>query len=142
MLRRGYGSDYHKDIGIAVQRGNCGGTSLIREFCPPVVPCGKEGWKLEASNKHEVPQSICENRAFQDGGAPSASRPSTVSGLDGEDGPERCLSPGPYSLRLTTTIFSIGGHNYMFRCLRFSLSSAPQVFTKLLKPLVGFLVAI
>ena len=28
---------------------------------------------------------------------------------------------------------------YMFTCLPFSLSAAPRVFTKLLKPVVGFL---
>ena len=48
ILSRGYGSDHHRDIGVAVQRGNCGDTSLLREFCP-AVPYGKEEWRSEAS---------------------------------------------------------------------------------------------
>ena len=31
------------------------------------------------------------------------------------------------------------GKTYMFKCLPFGLSAAPRVFTKLLKPVVGFL---
>ena len=35
--------------------------------------------------------------------------------------------------------FQWEGKSYMFKCLPFGLSSAPRVFTKLLKPVVGFL---
>jgi len=35
--------------------------------------------------------------------------------------------------------FQWEGKTYMFKCLPFGLSSAPRVFTKLFKPLVGFL---
>ena len=105
MLSRGHGPDHHRSRAATVQRSNHGDTSYSREFYLPTVPCGEKRWGAEASNKLEVPQSICENRAFQDGGASSTPRPSTVSGLDGEDGPERCLSPNPNSLRPSTPPF-------------------------------------
>ena len=134
---RSYGSDLHRGIRAAAQSSHCGDTSNPREFCLPAVPGGEEGWGPETSNKLEEPQSICENRAFQNGGAPSAPRPSTVSGLDDEDGPY--LQVPIYSSHQHLLSFQWEGKTYMFRCLPFGLSSAPWVFTKLLKPLVGFL---
>lgn len=35
--------------------------------------------------------------------------------------------------------FQWEGETYQFRCLPFGLSSAPRVFTKILRPMVGFL---
>ena len=104
MSSKSYGSDLHGGVRAAAQRSHCGDTSNPRKFCLPAVS-SEEGWGPETSNKLEVPQSICENRAFQNGGAPSAPRPSTVSGLDDEDGPEEYLSTGPHSLRPSTPPF-------------------------------------
>jgi len=57
----------------------------------------------EASDQFEGPQSVCEARALQDGGPPSASRSSSTRRLDGKDGPEGCITLGPNSSKPSDT---------------------------------------
>jgi len=66
-----------------------------------------------------------EDRTFQDGIC------CQISGLNDKAGPEGCILSSP---RLSTPPSGRG-----FQCLPFGLSAAPRVFTKLLKPVVGFL---
>jgi len=70
--------------------------TLSRELSVPDIS-GGEGWGLEASDQFEGPHSVCEARALQDGGPPSTSRSSSTRRLDGKDGPEGCIPPGPNS---------------------------------------------
>ena len=78
----------HRDSRALDQRSNSVDTNLANKLC---VSNGKEGWKLETSNKFEGSQSICEDRAFQNGGSLLAPRPPSTPGLDDKDGRERCI---------------------------------------------------
>ena len=76
----------------------------------PDIPGGEEGCWAEASDKPERPQSVCEGRAFQDGGSSPPSRSPTIRGLDGEDGPKRCIPPSAHqSLPSTSPLIPVGG---------------------------------
>lgn len=82
-------------------------------------------------------KSIFEDRAFQDGGSPLAPRPPATTRLDGKDRLEGCIPSSTNPPRLSTPPdLSMGGDNLQ---VSFGLSTAPRVFTKLLKPVVGFL---
>ena len=129
----------HGSAGTSWQRGNCRGTTYNPEFCVPNIPSGKKGWGAETSSKPKGSQSVCEDRTLQDGRFSPAPRPFATTGLDGKDGFERCLPPDSYSPRLSTPTYLQMGETYKIQCLPFGLSATPRVFTKLLKPVVGFL---
>ena len=94
---REHGSDHHRGEGTDKQRGNCRDTSYPTELCLSDFSGGEKGWGPEARSEPKVPESLCKNRALQDGGPSPAPRPVTSTGLDGEVGPEGCLPPGPNS---------------------------------------------
>ena len=79
-----------------IERGNSGDTIETGQLCVSAFPSREEGWQTEASNKPERSQPVSEGRTLQDGGPSPTPRPPTVRGLDGEDGPERCISSGPH----------------------------------------------
>ena len=98
-LQRGTSSNNHRGGWIISQRGDPGNTTNSREFCLSDFPGGKEGWGPETSSKPEMLKSVHEGRAFQDGRTPSPSRSYPSRRLDGQVGPEGCISPGPHSPR-------------------------------------------
>jgi len=121
-----------------IQRGNSRDTTLSRELSVPDISGGEEGWGPEASDQFERPQSICDARTLQDGGPPSAFRSSSTRRLDGKDGPEGCIPPGPNSSKPSDTSNLPLGREV----LQIHLSTLrPDICTKtkLLKPVVGFL---
>ena len=123
-----------------IKRGNSGDPIDSTQLHLPDIPSGEEGWWAEASDKPERPQSVCEGGTFQDGGSSPPSRSPTIRGLDGEDGPKRCIPPSAHQSRPSTLLSFLWEEKYyMFTCLPFGLSAAPRVFTKLMKPVVGFL---
>jgi len=110
--------------------GQCGDSALSRQLCVINIPGGEQGWESEASNKSE---GLCEARAFQNGGFHISRR------LDGQDGPKGCIPPNTVPIYSDHQLLLTLEKCYKFTCLPFDLSSALRVFTKLMKPIVGFL---
>ena len=82
--------------------GNYRDTSCLTEFCLPNFSGREKGWGPKACSEPEVPESVCENRALQDGGSPPAPRSASSTGLDDEVRPEGCLPSGPNSPKPST----------------------------------------
>ena len=97
-------------------------------------------WKrkggAEASHKPEGPQQLCEDRALQDGRAPRLTRINPARGLDDQAGFKGHIPPGPKEYQCLLQ-FYWKQKTYQFVCLPFGLTSAPWMFTKIMKPLVG-----
>ena len=68
----------------------------------------KKGWGSETCDKPKGSQSICEDRALQDGRPSPTPRSLTATRLDGKDGSEGCLPSDPYSSRPSTPHFPMG----------------------------------
>ena len=125
---------------VAIQRGNCRDSALSRQLCVPDISCGEEGWGSEASNKSEGPQSVCETRALQDGGPSPPPRSPPVRGLDGQNGSEGCIPPSPNPSRPSTTShLPLGREILQIHLPTIQPVICTRVFTKLMKPVVGFL---
>ena len=83
-------------------------------------------------------ESICKGGAYQDGRSTSLSQPRVC--VDGEAGSERCIRSDPNPPTPSPLIqFTWKEKYYMLHCVLFNFSAAAQVFTKLVKPMVGFL---
>ena len=93
-----------------IKRGNSGDPIDSTQLHLPDIPSGEEGWWAEASDKPERPQSVCEGGTFQDGGSLPPSRSPTIRGLDGEDGPKRCIPPSAHQSQPSTpSLIPVGG---------------------------------
>ena len=133
--------DNLRGSGALVQRGSGRDTALPRKLCIPDFPGGKEGRGPETSDKLKGSQPICEDRALQDGGSSLTFRPPTTTGLDGKDGLEGCVPPSAHPSRSSTSPhLPMGRENLQVSVPTFRpISCTLRVFTKLLKPVVGFL---
>ena len=96
------GPDNHRGSRTTGQRGNLGDTTYTTELCVSNFPGGKKGWGSETCDKPKGFQSICEDRALQDGRPSPTPRSLTATRLDGKDGSEGCLPSDPYSSRPST----------------------------------------
>ena len=67
LLTREQVPDDHRSVRTCNQRGNCGDTTVTTQLCVPTISSGEKGWGSETSNKPEVSQSVCEDRALQNG---------------------------------------------------------------------------
>ncbi|XP_040285902.1 uncharacterized protein LOC120999096 [Bufo bufo] len=76
------------------QRSNRESTSSLFGGDQQYVFGRKEGRSIPSSNKLTESEQICMLPPFQNGRDSFAQGPSTTRGLDGEIGPERCLSDG------------------------------------------------
>ena len=100
----------------------------------------KGGGGTTTSDQSKGPESICLTGTFQNGGFTFTTRPTPTRGLDGEYEPKGCLPPNPHPFNHQHLLqFIWEEKHYKFQCLPFGLTSAPRIFTKLLKPVVGFL---
>jgi len=83
---------------------------------------------------------VCETRTFQNGGTTHTPRSHPTDGLDDKIGSERCLPSDTNPHRPSTpSPVPLGKQTYQFRCLPFRLTSAPRVFSKVMKLVVGAL---
>ena len=57
----------------------------------------QERWRSEICHQPQIPEQICEIRAFQDGGPAHSQSSSPEERLDGQDRPQRCFLYGAYS---------------------------------------------
>jgi len=102
VLTREHGTDIHRGISTVDERGNYRDTHHSAELCLSDIPGGEKGWGPTACNKPEVSQSLCKNRALQDGRPPSAPKSTSATRLDGEAGLEGCLTSDSNSPRPST----------------------------------------
>ena len=130
VLIREQGSDNHRGLRAPGQRGDCGDTTYTTEFCVSDFLGGEEGRRSETSDKPKGSQSLCEDRALQDGRSSPTPRPLAATGLDDKDGSEGCLSSDPYSSRSPTPPhLSMGGEDiYVPMSSLWSLSSTQSVY--------------
>ena len=121
----------------AIQGCNSGDAAIAGEFCVPDFSGRKKRWWPEACGKSEMPKSVYEGGTFQDGRPPSPSRPNSTRGLD--DQKDAYLQVPIHPNHQKFLVFKWNNSFYQFQCLPFGLSTAPRVFTKLLRPVVEFL---
>ena len=77
---------------------------------------------------------------LQDGGDSCGEGPPTTGGLADKDRLEGRILCHPHaSSRLEVSKILVAKESFQFTCLPFSLSSAPRVFTKVLRPIIAFL---
>ena len=139
-FQRGTSSNNHRGGRIISQRGDPGNTTTSKEFCLSDFPGGKEGWGPETSSNPEMLKLVHEGRAFQDGRTPSPSRSYPSRRLDDQVGPKDAYLQVPiHPDHQKFLVFGWNNRFYQFKCLPFGLSTAPRIFTKLLRPVVGFL---
>ena len=118
----------------AGQTGHKGISTLPKHFYFPTFPGGKErGW-AKTSGQSEGSKQFCALRALQDGRPPHSPGPDSDRGLYDQARFERCISPDPNPSE--SLQFQWMEKTYQFLCLPFGLTSAPRVFTKVLKPLI------
>ena len=132
MFTREQEPDSLRGSGALVQRGSLGDTSLNKERCVPDFPGGKEGRGSETSDKPEGSQPICEGRALPD----LLQSQDWMVKMDLKDAYLQVPIHPDYQHLLA---FQWEEKTYRLQCLPFGLSAASRVFTKLLKPVVGFL---
>ena len=103
--------------------------------------CGEEGRvRATPSNQPFQVQQLCGILPLQDGRLKSSCRPIETRGFHVQTRPERRLFLGPLHRRSQKFIrFLLQGRTYQFTCLPFGLTSAPRIFTKILKPVTGIL---
>ena len=134
------------DRGILKSRGNktdskgChrGGTVGPARIFQSNVCSPQEGRKMEASNQPETPKSICGKTTFQNGRYLRSLKDIIQEGdqmakLDLKDA-YFSVPMAQNSKRLLQ--FQWKSQLLQFTCLPFGLSSAPYVFTKLLRPVL------
>ena len=112
-----------------------------RWVCQQPISCPqKRGWS-ETSHKFKALKSIREVRALQNGEYSHATRSTKKRPLSGQNRFEGCLLHGPsvWVNHQKFLRFLWKETLYEFACLPFGLASAPRVFTKIMKPVVGLL---
>ena len=127
--------------GTLVQRGYRRNPTGSTKLHIPNFPSTEKRWGLPSCYKPQEVEPLCQDRTLQDGGFtlfPSLIQQEEdwMVELDLKDAYLQVpIHPGQHHLLQS----QCQRKTYQFKCLPFGLSAAPQVFTKLLKPVVGFL---
>ncbi|CAB4006993.1 Hypothetical predicted protein [Paramuricea clavata] len=103
--------------------------------------CGaQEGWGESSGSKSKTTEPVSSLRAFQDGGHPHVKGSIKEGRFSRENRPQGCL-PDSANLEEPPKISSVSleGHRAGVCMPSFRLATAPRVFTKLMKPVVGAL---
>ena len=128
------------DTGTPDKRGNSGDHTIPRQFYLPNLSDQKERGRLPPCNQPQMLESICQGGTLQDGRATPPPRSYLARGPDDEAGSQGYIPPHSYSPRPSTPPpIHFVGETLQVQCLSFGLSAAPEVFTELLKLMVGFL---
>ena len=98
----------------------------------------KEGWPDETGSEPPSSQPVPPLPTLQYGGNPRSKGSPSAGRLDEQDRSQRCVIPIDMEYRKYLR-FRWQGQAYEFTCLPFGLATAPRIFTKLLRPVVGFL---
>ena len=111
-----------------------------RRFLFSNLSGSQEGWEVQACSDSPSIEQVYPVQAFQDGRNPHSQSSPEERGLHDKDRLEGRVFCRPSPLLTSETpVIPIEGQAYEFSCLQFGLVPAPQVFTKVLKPVVGFL---
>ena len=127
-------------LGVDCQ-GCCGAcsSSLSRLLQPPV--CGLEGLGVVATGHQPVPPRLLRGRfALPHGDHPVCSSVCPAGGLDGlHQSWEAYLQVPVHPESRRFLCFVAHGRTYQFKALCFGLSTAPQVFTRVMAPVSAIL---
>ena len=100
----------------------------------------QERWGPKTCDQPQSTQQLCSSRAFQDGGHSHCEGLAGTGRLVNKSRPQgRVLCNSNTSSTSEIPPVQFQGKNYHFTCLPFGLSSAPWVFTKILKPALSIL---
>ena len=139
VFTREQGSDSHRGSRTTGQRDNLGDATYTTELCVSNFPGGKKGWGSETCDKPKGSQFVKTEHFKMEGLhlLPDLLQPQDwMVKMDLKDAYLQIPIHPDHQHLLT---FQWEEKTYMFQCLPFGLSAAPRVFTKLLKPVVGFL---
>ena len=114
--------------------------ALSHHLCIPNISCPQEEWGTQANLELTIPQPVCPTSPFQNEGA------HLLKGMlqQGDWLTKIDLKKAYYALPIHfgsqyLLSFMWNEKLFHFTCLPFGLSCAPQVFTKMLKPVVALL---
>ena len=114
-----------------------GAICLAYRVLLPAVYSSQKGWRPQADNKFKEIEPVCETTTLQDGEHQHAKRyPQTMT---------KVVLKGAYFMvplrenHRNLTRFYWKGKTFQFNCLPFGLSSAPWVFTKIMRPIMTVL---
>ena len=140
MLTRKHGSNHHRGDRTDKQSGNYRDTSCLTEFVSQIFQAEKkDGGHRPVVNLKCLNQYVKTEHFRMEG---LYLLPDLLQAQDWMvrlDLKDAYLQVPIHLNHQHLLTFQWEGKNYMFKCLPFGLSSAPRVFTKLLKPVVGFL---
>ena len=126
---------------LSCQEGSCGAcSSSFARVLQPVV-CGDEGLRvMETGYRPFSTESEGAQDFLHDGDSPICSSVSSTRRLDGVSRLEGCLLAGSGSSgQPQVSQIRSFGQVYQFKALCFDLSTAPQVFTRVMAPVSAFL---
>ena len=140
VFTREQGPDNHRGSRTTGQRGNLGDATYTTELCVSNFPGGKKGWGSETCDKPKGLNQFVKTEHFKMEGLhllPDLLQPQDwMVKMDLKDAYLQIPIHPDHQHLLT---FQWEEKTYMLQCLPFGLSAAFRVFTKLLKPVVGFL---
>ena len=131
-----------QDQVLARQRGDSQNPSVRQRtrICTFPVHGSQERWWSKACHKFESREQFCRVFSFQSGRDTRAARPFKKRRLHGQIGPQgRVFHSSSVGRPSKVSGFLSKGTMWEVTCLPFGLASAPRVFTKLMKPVVGML---
>ena len=137
IFRRAAELDFSRNTNV-----NSKGTSELTGTSPsrlhlPVVSGPQKRWRVPASSEFEGPQQIHPGRTVQDGGVSHVEGSGETGRLVSKDRLEGCILPDA-SVFWVPDISAVHLEG-KFLPVPFGLSCAPQVFMKVIKPVVAFL---
>ena len=114
-------------------------TSISRMKLHKHSVSGTKGrWLMATSDKPPSPEQTRDHLSFQDGVDTDCKGADTSGGVVTETGPDQMRISTSQSVR-NIKKFQWQGQTWKFQALPFGLSSAPHMFTKLMKPIVALL---
>ena len=134
-----------RETGYHHQRGGGASAEESHRTCPrsegflqQYIPSSQEGWRLETCHRPASPEQVHPETPLQDGDSIESPRFITQDDyLTKIDLKDAYLAVPIYPSHRRFLCFRWKGENYQCAALPFGLSSAPRIFTKLLRPVMA-----
>ena len=136
LLQRGSRCSHSRGTGNVRETGYFSGTQGTgsQRLHFPAFPCSQKRGREETNNQFKWSKYICGEGAFQNGELPYDKGHPKTRRLDDKGRPEGCLLHDSTATSQKQLVqFQWQGETYQFNSLPFGLTSAPRVFTKILK---------